>query len=200
MICLELNFTFRVECCKFLNLSGPYVLRQDLFLTIFSLKTQQIRTKISSDQKRLFFALSLYPLPIFANTLFNGEQSLYLCSKNIYLINFVQEIIMVIENIQRVSLPKENIRLNYQMVEFKQFHMKLMSWGLDQEYHMNLLIQILLKPYTMKLLMSPHIIINPSVKQLCYNLEKLYVLSIILNTLNTQSTLRILNMQDTQSI
>ena len=29
------------------------------------------RTKISSDQKRLFFALSLYPLSFFANTPFN---------------------------------------------------------------------------------------------------------------------------------
>ena len=35
------------------------------FLTIFSLQMQQIArldSKISSDQKRLFFAVSLYPL------------------------------------------------------------------------------------------------------------------------------------------
>ena len=30
------------------------------------------RSKISSDQKRFFIALSLYPLSFFANTLFNS--------------------------------------------------------------------------------------------------------------------------------
>ena len=40
-------------------------------LTIFSLKTQR-RSKISSDQKRFFIALSLYPLSFFANTPFKS--------------------------------------------------------------------------------------------------------------------------------
>ena len=31
------------------------------------------RSKISSDQKRFFIALSLYPLSFFANTPFNSE-------------------------------------------------------------------------------------------------------------------------------
>ena len=38
------------------------------FLTIFSYATDT--SKISSDQKRLFFAVSLYPLSFFANTPF----------------------------------------------------------------------------------------------------------------------------------
>ena len=33
------------------------------------------RSKISSDQKRFFIALSLYPLSFFANTPFNGKFS-----------------------------------------------------------------------------------------------------------------------------
>ena len=46
-------FTFRVECCNFLNLYGRCVLRYESFLTI--------RSKISSDHQRLFFDVSLYP-------------------------------------------------------------------------------------------------------------------------------------------
>ena len=45
------------------------VLRYELFLTIFSLDSTD-RSKISTDQKRLFFAVSLYPLLFFANTPF----------------------------------------------------------------------------------------------------------------------------------
>ena len=39
------------------------------------------RSKISSDQKPLFFAVSLYPLSFFTNTLFNLEMFLLKSSK-----------------------------------------------------------------------------------------------------------------------
>ena len=53
MICLELNwfFTLPVECCIFLNLYGH--IRSSVDATD--------RSKISSDQKRFFIALSIYP-------------------------------------------------------------------------------------------------------------------------------------------
>ena len=54
--------------CNFLNLYGRYVLWYNSFLTFFSLVTD--RSKISSDEKRLFFAVSLYPFSFFANTSF----------------------------------------------------------------------------------------------------------------------------------
>ena len=41
------------------------------------------RSKISSDQKRFFIALSLYPLSIFANTPFKGVYHSLTC-RNLY--------------------------------------------------------------------------------------------------------------------
>ena len=58
----------RVECCKFLNLYGHYVLREWVVFNNFLLIDATDRSKISSDQKRLFFAVSIYPLLFFANT------------------------------------------------------------------------------------------------------------------------------------
>ena len=69
-------FTIRVECCNFPNLYmdakffgkcpfkqfSPYIDATD-------------RSKISSDQKRLFFAVSLYPLSFLANDPF--KESVY---------------------------------------------------------------------------------------------------------------------------
>ena len=45
----------------------------EVFNNFLLIETQQIdhRSKISSDQKRLFIVLSLYPLSFFANTAFN---------------------------------------------------------------------------------------------------------------------------------
>ena len=48
---------------------GHYVLRYKSFLTIFLIDATD-RSKISSDQTRLFFAVSLYPLSVFSNTPF----------------------------------------------------------------------------------------------------------------------------------
>ena len=64
-------FTIRVECCNFLNLYGRYVLQHELFFYNFLLIDATDRSKISSDQKRVFSAVSLFPLSFFANTPFN---------------------------------------------------------------------------------------------------------------------------------
>ena len=50
IICLKLNwfFTIRVVYCNFLNLYGGYVLQYKSFLTIFSLKTQQIEVRLAA--------------------------------------------------------------------------------------------------------------------------------------------------------
>jgi len=74
-------FTIRVECCIFLNLYG-----HNLFLLI------DATDRISSDQKRLFIALSLYPLSFFANTPFKRKTNLdlmfiYKLQFNIYLVS-----------------------------------------------------------------------------------------------------------------
>ena len=58
----------RVVYCNFLNLYGHYVLQYKSFLTY--------RSKISSDQRRLFFAVSPHPLLFFANTPFKWRVSL----------------------------------------------------------------------------------------------------------------------------
>ena len=44
-----------------------------VFFNNFLLIDATDRSKISSDQKRLFFAVSLYPSSFFANTPFKGE-------------------------------------------------------------------------------------------------------------------------------
>ena len=63
-------FTIRVECCNFLNLYGPYVLRYESFFYNFLHIDTTCRSKINSDQKRLFLSVSLYPLSFFVNTPF----------------------------------------------------------------------------------------------------------------------------------
>jgi len=40
------------------------------------------RSRISSNQKRLFIAVSLYPLSFFANTPFNIKKELGICKSN----------------------------------------------------------------------------------------------------------------------
>ena len=83
--------TIRVECCCiFLNLYG-WTLRSSLLIVFnnFLLIDAIDRSKINSDQKRFFIALSVYPLTFFANTPFKVKpdlkmyatfhSSLYLC-------------------------------------------------------------------------------------------------------------------------
>ena len=40
------------------------------------------KNKISSDQKRFFIALSVYPLSFFANTPFNMDEPVFQCPSN----------------------------------------------------------------------------------------------------------------------
>jgi len=76
MICLELNLLFYDPK---LNVATFWICMDATFFSIsgfnsFLLIGETDRSKISSDQKRLFFAVSLYPLLFFANTPFNDVQ------------------------------------------------------------------------------------------------------------------------------
>ena len=73
MICLELNWFF-YDPSWMLQLSEfVWTLRSSVWVVInnFLLIDATDKSKISSDQKRLFFAVSLYPLSFFTNTPFN---------------------------------------------------------------------------------------------------------------------------------
>ena len=70
-------FTIRVKCCNFLNLYERYVLQFWSVFNNFLLIDATDRSKISSDQKLLFFAVS--PFSFFANTLFKKEGHLNCC-------------------------------------------------------------------------------------------------------------------------
>ena len=74
MICLKLNWYFYGLSCMFQL--PQFVWALTLFsiwyvFVNFLLIDATDRSKISSDQKRFFIALSLYPLSFFANTPFN---------------------------------------------------------------------------------------------------------------------------------
>ena len=64
------SFKFRVECCNYVKLYERYVFNNFLLIDATD------RSKISGDQKRLFFAVNLYPLSFFANTPFKIIQLL----------------------------------------------------------------------------------------------------------------------------
>ena len=64
-------FTIRVKCCIFLNLYGHYILRCESFLTIFSLKTQQIEVRLVEIKSAYFSPQACTPFHFFANTPFN---------------------------------------------------------------------------------------------------------------------------------
>ena len=71
MICLELN-RFVYDPSRMLQLSKfVWTRHSSVFFKQFLLIDATVRIKIRSDQKRLFFAVSLYPLSFFANTPFN---------------------------------------------------------------------------------------------------------------------------------
>ena len=74
---LSVFFTIRAECCNFLSFYGRYVLQQESLLVNnnFLLIDATDRSKTSSDQKRLFVVVSLYPLSFFANTPFKVSNS-----------------------------------------------------------------------------------------------------------------------------
>ena len=75
MICLILNWfvydpSWMMHLSEFLRTLRSSVL---VVFNNFFLIDATARSKISSDQKRFFIALSLYPLSFFANTPFNGS-------------------------------------------------------------------------------------------------------------------------------
>ena len=72
MICLKLNWFFYDPSRMFQLPQFVWALRSsvwDVFINFLLLDATD-RSKISSDQKRFFIALSLYPLSFFANTPF----------------------------------------------------------------------------------------------------------------------------------
>ena len=76
MICLKLNWFLRSKLyvATFWICMGAKFSVWDVFNN-FLLIVSTDRSKISSDQKRFFIALSLYPLSFFANTPFNDMGS-----------------------------------------------------------------------------------------------------------------------------
>ena len=84
MICLKLNVFFyglsrMLQFCQFVwTPCYPY----ETSFTIFSVVDATDRSKISTDQKRFFIALSLHPLSFFANTPF---KIILLCHPVMYL-------------------------------------------------------------------------------------------------------------------
>ena len=71
MICLELNWLFSDPSWMLQLSEFVWTLRSSVWVVFnnFLLIDATDRSKISSDQKRLFFALRLYPLSFFASTL-----------------------------------------------------------------------------------------------------------------------------------
>ena len=72
MICSELNWVFYDPSWMLQISEFVWALRSSVWvdLKIFLLIDATDRSKISSDQKRLFFAVCLYPLSFFASTPF----------------------------------------------------------------------------------------------------------------------------------
>ena len=70
-------FSIRVEYCNFLNLSGRHTFSLGVVINNFLLIDAPDRSKISNDQKRSFFAVSLYPLSFFANTPFKPDAKMF---------------------------------------------------------------------------------------------------------------------------
>ena len=56
------------------------------------------RSKISSDQKRLFFAVSLYPLLFFANTPFKSNMIYANSAKNAWRIPLLKDLLLIRSN------------------------------------------------------------------------------------------------------
>ena len=80
MICLILNWFFYGLSRMFQLPQFVWAQRSsvwDVFIN-FLLIDATDRSKISSDQKRFFIALSLYPLSFFANTPFNPKEFVHI--------------------------------------------------------------------------------------------------------------------------
>ena len=87
IICLILNW-FVYDPSWMLHLSEFVRTLRSSVLVVFNnflLIDATARSKISSDQKRFFIALSLYPLSFFANTPFKSEPGLLRLNLNLNL-------------------------------------------------------------------------------------------------------------------
>ena len=76
------------------------------------------RSKISSDQKRLFFAVILYPLSFFANTPFNEDKVyFYFYSENPYVYVFLYKKISLMSETNlvqsKISESMQNVSTNW---------------------------------------------------------------------------------------
>ena len=76
------------------------------------------RSKISSDQKRLFFAVILYPLSFFANTPFNEDEvNFYFYSENPYVYVFLYKKISLMSETNlvqsKISESMQNVSTNW---------------------------------------------------------------------------------------
>ena len=78
------------------------------------------RSKISSDQKRLFFAVSLYPLSFFANTPFKETVG------NLVSKDYVSEI--DIKNVQVSWQWIDNSPLSFIRLNLYNTHLYIFSW------------------------------------------------------------------------
>ena len=89
IICLILNW-FVYDPSWMLHLSEFVRTLRSSVLVVFNnflLIDATARSKISSDQKRFFSALSLYPLSFFANTPFNFTSLSFFVALNTYIWN-----------------------------------------------------------------------------------------------------------------
>ena len=90
MICFILNWFF-YDPSWMLHLSEfLWTLRSSVLVVFnnFLLIDETDRIEISSDQKRFFIALSLYPLSFFANTPFNNVEDIVFFFDNFYMFSF----------------------------------------------------------------------------------------------------------------
>ena len=72
-----------IDPSRMLQLSEfVWTLRSSVIFNNFLLIDATDRSKISSDQKRLFFAVSLYPLSFFANTPFKAKFCIFTIRRN----------------------------------------------------------------------------------------------------------------------
>ena len=80
------------------------------------------RSKISSDQKRLFLALRLYPLSFFANTPFKGESIMDFWFKRVKSkghVELINENHLILRAFKRVVDYFSNCSISIPVIHFK---------------------------------------------------------------------------------
>ena len=135
MICLELNW-FVYDPSWMLHLSEfVWTLRSSVWVVFnnFLLIDATDRSKISSDQKRLFFAVNLYPLTFFVNTPFKtppkfinfGHFSVAMVTLEMEIIQkrifFTTFISLLFYTTRQTKVPKLHGRLKFSQSWFMSF-------------------------------------------------------------------------------